>query len=106
MHLLSAYINTALISLASSSLTIRKDMTTYYMTNISALEKKVNNIFQVTHESISSFLITLSNLKAILATTTYRLSKQRKNDFRLKEDDLALTNLQTEVSPILFGLIE
>jgi hypothetical protein len=42
-----------LIPLASSSLTIRRDMTNYYTTNISALEKKVNNIFQVTNESIS-----------------------------------------------------
>ena len=52
IHLLSAYINTALIPLASSSLTIRREMTNYSMTNISALEKKVNSIFQVTHESL------------------------------------------------------
>jgi hypothetical protein len=52
IHLLSAYINTALIPLASSSLTIRREMTNYSTTNISALEKKVNAIFQVTHESL------------------------------------------------------
>jgi exocyst complex component 5 len=51
-HLLSAYISTALIPLASSSLTIRREMTNYSTTNISGLEKKVNNIFQVTHESL------------------------------------------------------
>jgi exocyst complex component 5 len=51
MHLLSAYINTALIPLASSSLTIRREMTNYSTKNISLLEKKVNSIFQITHES-------------------------------------------------------
>lgn len=56
IHILSAYISTALIPLASSSLTVRRDMTNYYTTNISALEKKVNNIFQVTNESISIVL--------------------------------------------------
>ena len=38
-----------------------------------------------------------ANVEAVLATTTYRLSRQRKNDFKLREDDTALTNLQTEV---------
>jgi len=51
IHLLNAYINTALIPLASSSLTIRRDMTNYCTTNISALEKKVNSIFQIVYES-------------------------------------------------------
>jgi Exocyst complex component Sec10-like, alpha-helical bundle len=51
MHLLSTYINTALIPLASSSLTVRREMTNYCATNISLLEKKVNAIVQVTHES-------------------------------------------------------
>jgi len=55
IHFLSAYINTALIPLASSSLTIRRDMTNYYMTNISALEKKVNGIFKTTNESMTKF---------------------------------------------------
>ena len=55
IHILIAYINTALIPLASSSLTIRRDMTNYFMTNITALEKKVNSIFQMTSESISCF---------------------------------------------------
>lgn len=32
-----------------------------------------------------------------MATTTYRLSKQRKNDFKLRDDDQTLTNLQTDV---------
>ena len=73
-------------------------MTSYCVTNISALEKKVNNIFQATNESIPPIKDVRANLLAVLATTTYRLSKQRKNDFKLREDDTALTNLQTEVS--------
>jgi hypothetical protein len=72
-------------------------MTNYCMTNISALEKKVNHIFQVTNDSMSMILRTLANVAAVLATTTHRLSRQRKNDFKLREDDTALTNLQTEV---------
>lgn len=51
IHLLSAYVNTALLPLASSSLTIRRDMTKYFSTNLSMLEKKVNGIFQATHDS-------------------------------------------------------
>lgn len=42
-------------------------------------------------------LFCITNHEAILATTTYRLSKQKKNDFKLREDDAVLTNLQTEV---------
>jgi hypothetical protein len=51
IHLLSAYINTALIPLASSSLTVRREMVNYTSMNIGNLEKKVNSIFQITHES-------------------------------------------------------
>lgn len=97
IHLLTAYINTALIPLASSSLTVRRDMTNYYMANISALEKKVNNIFQITNDSMPMISRMLANVAVVLATTTHRLSRQRKNDFKLREDDAALTNLQTEV---------
>jgi len=39
---------------------------------------------------------------AVLNTTTHRLSKQRKTDFRLRDDDQTLTNLQTEVLSFLF----
>jgi len=72
-------------------------MTNYSVTNISGLEKKVNNIFQATSESISQMEDERANVEAVLATTLYRLSRQRKNDFKLREDDTALTNLQTEV---------
>jgi exocyst complex component 5 len=73
----------ALIPLASSNITIRRDMTNYSSTNISALEKKVNHIFQAAYE-------------IIISSTSHRLSKQRKNDFKLRKDDGSLTNLQTE----------
>jgi exocyst complex component 5 len=97
IHLLNAYINTALIPLASSSLTIRRDMTNYCSTNISALEKKVNSIFQTVFEStffVSDYLMGI----AVMSGTSHRLSKQKKNDFKLREDDGSLTNLQTEVA--------
>jgi len=71
MHLVSTYINTALIPLASSSLTIRREMINYCVTNISLLEKKVNSIFQVTHESntaISQRLI-VSDYKRNITST-------------------------------------
>ena len=96
IHLLNAYINTALIPLASSSLTIRRDMTNYCTTNISALEKKVNSIFQTVYES-TPFPADFSDGIAVMSGTSHRLSKQKKNDFKLREDDGSLTNLQTDV---------
>jgi len=102
IHLLSTYINTALIPLASSSLTVRREMVNYSSTNISNLEKKVNSIFQMTHDSTWLFFIYLT--EAIVNTTTYRLSRQRKTDFRLRDDDTSITNLQTEVNlAIVYG---
>ena len=38
---------------------------------------------------------------AVMSGTTHRLSKQRKNDFKLREDDGSLTNLQTEVGIVM-----
>jgi exocyst complex component 5 len=58
-------------------------MTNYSSTNIAALEKKVNHIFQTVYE-------------IVISSSSHRLSKQRKNDFKLREDDGSLTNLQTE----------
>ena len=80
-------------------------MTNYCVTNSSALEKKVNNIFQATSESMSHRKRLSANVEAVLATTTYRLSRQRKNDFKLREDDTALTNLQTEVRKAVFVVL-
>jgi Exocyst complex component Sec10 len=83
IHLLSAYSNTALIPLASSSLTIRREMSNYCITNISALEKKVNAIFQATHESMSFEIIANEKLCWLPQSTVFQGKERMISNFEM-----------------------
>lgn len=82
MHLMFSFINTALIPLASTSLTVRREMMILTNASIAGLESKINAVIQKT-------------LDVVLAWVSNLLNKQKKQDYRPKDDDVSLTTLQT-----------
>ncbi|KAI5282484.1 Exocyst complex component 5 [Ascosphaera aggregata] len=73
-HLMMAAINTVLIPLAASSITIRRDMEKRTAVAVARIEEKINAIQQKT-------------VDVTLAWVYKLLSGQKKNDFRPKEGD-------------------
>lgn len=82
MRLAHKYATTALIPLAASSVTIRRDMVMFCNHNMSRIEGKINEILQKLIDNIINWLSQV-------------LSRQKKNDFKPRDDDLMLTNLAT-----------
>ncbi|GAA5902521.1 hypothetical protein JCM8208_006909 [Rhodotorula glutinis] len=83
MHLWQRYISTALVPLAGTSVTVRREMGIFNNHVSVRIEGKVNAIVQRTTDAIVSYLSVL-------------LSKQKKGDFRPKNDELAFSRLNTE----------
>ncbi|BGP22067.1 Exocyst complex component 5 [Rhodotorula toruloides] len=83
MHLWQRYISTALVPLAGTSVTVRREMGVFNNHVSVRIEGKVNTIVQRTTDAIVSYLSVL-------------LSKQKKADFRPKNDELAFSRLNTE----------
>ncbi len=86
-HLMITCINTVLIPLAASSITIRREM-----------EKNTNLALNRVEDTIN--VIEQRTVDAVLNWTSKLLAKQERNDFRPREDDLdsSLMQLQTPVS--------
>ncbi|KAJ3756440.1 exocyst complex protein [Lentinula raphanica] len=82
-HLWQQYVNTALLPLASSSVTIRREMLVFNNQTVSRLEGGVN---QLIHRLTDTIVAWLSN----------QLSKQKRNDFKPKNDDLSFARVNTE----------
>ncbi|GAA5914353.1 hypothetical protein JCM5296_001632 [Sporobolomyces johnsonii] len=83
MHLWQRYISTALVPLAGTSVTVRREMAIFNNHVSVRIEGKVNQIVQRTTDAIVSHLSLL-------------LSKQKKLDFKPKNDDLAFSRINTE----------
>ncbi|GAA5846578.1 hypothetical protein JCM9279_006750 [Rhodotorula babjevae] len=83
MHLWQRYISTALVPLAGTSVTVRREMGIFNNHISVRIEGKVNSIVQRTTDAIVSYLSVI-------------LSKQKKGDFRPKNDELAFSRLNTE----------
>ena len=77
------YVNTALLPLASTSVTSRREMTIFNNHNLLRVEGKCDALMQKVADNIVGFL---SN----------RLATQKKNDFTPKNDDLAFARQNTE----------
>ena len=98
IHLMLGYIHTVLLPLASSSITIRRQMEKAAQVAVSRTEEKVNGVMQHT-------------VDVIVAWTGKLLQSQKKNDFRPKDGALEgggslwLEQLQTPVCPSLVLLI-
>ncbi|EJD53474.1 exocyst complex component Sec10 [Auricularia subglabra TFB-10046 SS5] len=77
------YTNIALLPLASSSVTVRREMVIYNNQTIGRIESSVNNV-------------TVKVVDAVIAWLTAQLAKQKKNDFKPKNDDLSFARVNTE----------
>ncbi|KAJ7639024.1 exocyst complex protein [Roridomyces roridus] len=82
-HLWQQYVNTALLPLASSSVTIRREMVVFNNQAVSRLEGGANALSQRITDSIVSWL-------------SLQLAKQKKNDFKPRNDDLSFARVNTE----------
>ncbi|KAE9410120.1 exocyst complex component Sec10 [Gymnopus androsaceus JB14] len=82
-HLWQQYVNTALLPLASSSVTIRREMLVFNNQTVSRVEGGANQFIHRLTDSIVSWLST-------------QLSKQKRNDFKPKNDDISFARVNTE----------
>lgn len=87
MHLMIACINTVLVPLAASSMTVRREMEKNTTLVISRIEEQINTIEQRTVDAVLNWVSRL-------------LSNQNRNDYRPRDDasDDSLMQLQTPVS--------
>ncbi|GAA5978973.1 hypothetical protein JCM10908_002753 [Rhodotorula pacifica] len=83
MHLWQKYISTALVPLAGTSVTVRREMGIFNNHVRVRIEGKVNSIVQRCLDAIVNYLSTV-------------LGKQKKGDFKPKNDELAFARLNTE----------
>ncbi|KAG7449001.1 exocyst complex component Sec10 [Guyanagaster necrorhizus] len=82
-HLWQQYVNTALLPLASSSVTTRREMVVFNNQAVSRLEGGANQLTQRV-------------IDAIIAWLSLQLTKQKKNDFKPRNDDLSFARVNTE----------
>jgi len=89
MTLMFGFINTALIPLASASLTVRREMMILNNASVGVLEGKIDRVVQKT-------------LDVVLGWISGLLGKRKKGDYRPKDDDVSLITLQT---PTAAGIV-
>ncbi|KXN89566.1 Exocyst complex component sec10 [Leucoagaricus sp. SymC.cos] len=82
-HLWQQYINTAVLPLASSSVTLRREMVVFNNQTVSRMESGANGLLQRVADSVVSWL-------------SLQLAKQKKNDFKPRNDDLSFARVNTE----------
>ncbi|TEB30100.1 exocyst complex protein [Coprinellus micaceus] len=82
-HLWQQYINIALLPLASSSVTTRREMVQFNTQTINRIESATNNVLQRMADSIVGWL-------------SLQLTKQKKADFKPRNDDISFARVNTE----------
>lgn len=82
-HLWQQYVNIALMPLANSSVTVRREMLIFNNQIISRIEGMTNTFLQKMTD-------------AIVAWLSLQLSKQKRNDFKPRNDDLSFARDNTE----------
>jgi hypothetical protein len=82
-HLWQQYVNVAILPLSSSSVTIRREMVVFNNQTVSRLEGATNFLLQRITDAVVSWLST-------------QLTKQKKNDFKPRNDDLSFARVNTE----------
>ncbi|KAG8747424.1 Exocyst complex component 5 [Ceratobasidium sp. 414] len=82
-HLWQQYTNIALLPLASSSVTMRREMSIFNNHMISRVEGAANTLMQ-------------KIIDAVLVYLSFQLSKQKKNDFKPRDDDASFARVNTE----------
>ncbi|KAI0787030.1 exocyst complex component Sec10 [Irpex lacteus] len=82
-HLWQQYVNMALLPLASASVTVRREMVVYNNQTVSRIEGAVNHVMQKMTDTILAYL-------------AVQLTKQKRNDFKPRNDDLSFARVNTE----------
>ncbi|CAL1701173.1 unnamed protein product [Somion occarium] len=82
-HLWQQYVNMALLPLASASVTIRREMVVFNNQTVSRIEGAANQIMQRLTDTLISWLST-------------QLTKQKRTDFKPRNDDLSFARVNTE----------
>ncbi|PFH51373.1 hypothetical protein AMATHDRAFT_47094 [Amanita thiersii Skay4041] len=82
-HLWQQYVNTVLLPLASSSVTVRREMVAYNNQTINHIEAISNQVLQ-------------RLIDAITSNISFQLTKQKRNDFKPRNDDLSFARVNTE----------
>ncbi|PWZ02695.1 exocyst complex component Sec10 [Testicularia cyperi] len=77
------YVNTALLPLASTSVTVRREMMIFNNHSLLRVEQKCDTLMQKLADNVVGFLAA-------------RLGTQKKNDFTPKNDDMAFARQNTE----------
>ncbi|KAI9847403.1 MAG: Exocyst complex component 5 [Sclerophora amabilis] len=85
MHLMITFINTVLIPLAASNLTVRREMEKTTALAVNRMEDKTNLVMQRTIDVVVTWISKL-------------LAGQKRTDFRPKEGGVDIATLQTPVS--------
>lgn len=91
----------ALFPLAASSVTTRREMTIFNNQTVSRIEGASNTLIQRMTDgkyfySFRQFVLTLYARQAIISWLSLQLSKQKKNDFKPRNDDLSFARVNTE----------
>ncbi|MBW0500625.1 hypothetical protein O181_040340 [Austropuccinia psidii MF-1] len=92
MHLWQRYVTTAITPLAAASVTIRREMSMFNNDILLRIEGKINSITQKALECVLSWLNTA-------------LGKQKKADFKPKNDELDFTQTHTEACVTCCGFL-
>jgi len=82
-HLWQRFTSTALFPLTASTTAVRKEMATFHSHNVVRMEGKVNAVIQ-------------KSLDSIVAWLTFLLTKQKRNDYRPKDEALSFARTTTE----------
>ncbi|KAI0346802.1 exocyst complex component Sec10 [Trametopsis cervina] len=82
-HLWQQYVNMALLPLASVSVTVRREMVVFNNQTVSRIEGAVNHVVQKLTDAILTWL-------------SVQLAKQKRNDFKPRNDDLSFARVNTE----------
>lgn len=82
-HLWQRYSSTALIPLTSSAATVRRELTTFNQHNVVRMEDKINAVILKAIDTITNWL-------------AYLLTKQKRNDYKPKNDELSFARTNTE----------
>ncbi|OCF42358.1 exocyst complex component protein [Kwoniella heveanensis CBS 569] len=82
-HLWQRYTSTALLPLAGNTVAIRREMGTFNSHNVVRMEGKINAVIQKALDGIVSWL-------------NFLLTKQKKNDYKPKNDELSFARTITE----------
>ncbi|KAF9226649.1 exocyst complex component Sec10 [Gyrodon lividus] len=92
-HLWQRYVNVALFPLAAASVTIRREMSVFNNQTVSRVEGAVNNLLQRFTDAIISWL-------------SIQLGKQKKNDFKPRNDDQSFARVNTEPCILCCEILE